>query len=117
VNIDPAVTFANAVVTTSITSGAGRGDRFVVTSGNTVEIRGKHIRINGVEVARISGGGSGQALQITFNSSATADSIQAVMQRIGMQTARRSANGQRVVTFTVNAGGFSRSDTIVANKL
>lgn len=117
VNVDPAVTFANAVVTTSITSGAGRGDRFVVTSGNTVEIRGKHIRINGVEVARISGGGSGQALQITFNSSATADSIQAVMQRIGLQTTRRSANGQRVVTFTVNAGGFSRSDTILANKL
>ncbi len=116
VNVDPAVTFANAVLTTSITSGAGRGDRFVVTSGGTVEIRGKHVRINGVEVARLSGGGSGQALQITFSSSASADSVQAVMQRIGLQTTKRSASTSRVVRFTVNADGFSKSDTIVANK-
>ncbi|MDB5337869.1 MAG: outer rane adhesin like protein, partial [Planctomycetaceae bacterium] len=117
VNVDPAVTFANAVLTTSITSGAGRGDRFVVTSGGTIEIRGKHIRINGIEVARISGGGSGQALQVTFNSSASADSVQAVMQRIGLQTTRKSASTQRVVRFTVNADGFSSSDTMVANKV
>lgn len=117
INIDPNVNFANAAVTASITSGADRRDRFVLTDGGTVDVRGRRIRVNGVEVARISGGRRGQALQVAFNASASAESVEAVVQRIGLKTTRNSASGPRVVQITVNADGHSNSASIVANKI
>lgn len=116
INVDPSVSFANAAVTARITSGGSSQDRFVLTDGGSVEIRGRKVRVNGTEVARISGGRGGQALEIAFNSSATTDSVQAVIQRIGLKTSRRSGNDPRVVQITVNADGFSSSALIVANK-
>ncbi|MDB5335101.1 MAG: outer rane adhesin like protein [Planctomycetaceae bacterium] len=117
INVAPTVNFANAAVTARITSGASSQDRFVLTDGGSVDIRGRKIRVNGTEVARISGGRGGQALEIAFNSSATTDSVQAVIQRIGLRTTRRSGSDPRVVQITVNADGFSSSASIVANKV
>lgn len=115
-NIDPSVSFANAAVTANIVSGASSQDRFVLTDGGSVDIRGRKIRINGTEVARISGGRRGAALQIAFNSSATGDDVQAVIQRIGLKTSRRASNEPRVVEININADGFISSATVTANK-
>lgn len=116
VNVNPAVTFADATVTAQIVSGAARQDRVLLTEGGTVDIRGRKVRVNGIEVARISRGGRGQPLEVIFNSNATVDSVQAVVQRIGVKTTRRAAGGSRVVEITVNADGFSSSASIVADK-
>ena len=117
VTVDSTVSFANTAVTASIVTGANRQDRFVLSDGGSVHIRGRKVRVNGTEVARLSGGRGGQALQVDFNSSATADEVQAVIRRIGLKTTRRSGNDSRTVEITVNADGFSSSASIVANKV
>lgn len=117
VNVDPTLNFANAAVTARITSGASSQDRFVLTDGGSTDIRGRKIRINGTEVARISGGRGGHALEIAFNSNATAETVQAVIDRIGLRTTRRSGNNPRTVQITVNADGFRSSAEIVASKV
>lgn len=117
INVAPTVYFANAAVAARIISGASSHDRFVLTDGSSVDVRGRKIRVNGTEVARISGGRGGQAFEITFNSGATANSVQAVLQRIGLKTTRRSGSDPRVVQITVNADGFTSLASITANKV
>ena len=117
INIDPTVSFANTAVEARITSGASRQDRFVLTDGGSVAVQGRKIRVNGTEVARISGGRGGHALIVTFNSSADSTTVEAVIQRIGLKTTRRAAGGQRVVQMTVVADGFTSSASIAADKV
>lgn len=115
INVDPTTNFANATISASIIAGADNHDRFVVTDGGQIDVRGKKIRFNGSEVARISGGRHGSPLQISFNSSATLDSVNAVLQRIGLKTTKKASAGTRTVQFQVSADGFTSSSTIDAN--
>ena len=118
--IDPAADFSGATIIARITDGGdSRKDKLFVIKNRSsaVQVRGKRILINGSEVASISGGRRGQQLQISFNSSATADSVNAVMQRIGARTTRNSVSTTRTVEIQVSADGTVASDTIAATKV
>lgn len=115
-NVDPTVNFANASITATIITGGDKHDKFIVTEGSGgIDVRGKKVLFNGTEVARTSGGKHGDPLQVTFNGSATQDSVNAVLQHIGLRTTKHAAGGTRTVQFQVNAGGSSSTATIDAN--
>ncbi len=114
-NVDPSVNFANASISAGIISGADKHDRIFITDGGSIDARGRRILFNGTEVARLSGGRRGQDLQISFNGSATLDSVNAVLQRISVKTSKRASTSTRTVQITVNAGGETSSSTIDAN--
>lgn len=119
-NVVDGTSFANATIDASIVSGGdSRKDQLLVIKrgSSSVQVRGKRVLVNGTEVARISGGRRGQALHIAFNSNATVDSVNAVLQRIAARTRPRSSDGVRTVQVQVNADGSSSSATIDAIKV
>lgn len=115
INVDPSVNFAGATINAAITAGADRHDRILVTDGSSIDVRGKKVLFNGTEVARLSGGRRGAALQVNFNSSSTEASVNAVLQRIGLRTTKNAGKGTRTVQITVNSSGTSSDATIDAN--
>lgn len=119
-NVVDGTSFANATIDASIVSGGdSRKDQLLVIKrgSSSVQVRGKRVLVNGTEVARISGGRRGQALHIAFNSNATVDSVNAVLQRIAARTRPRSSDGVRTVQVQVNADGSSSTATIDAIKV
>lgn len=118
-NVVAGARFANAAVRIAVGAGADSHDRIDVSTGSTstgnVEVRGKRVLFNGNEVARLSGGTKGHALQIDFNSSASANSITAVLQRVTVRTTKRASREPRTVQIHVNAGGTTRNGTVEAN--
>jgi len=83
INATDNVDFANAAVRASIIAGADIPDKLVVTDragGAGQTLRGKRVFFNGVEVARLSGGRRGDALQVAFTRVPTLDAVNAVLQ-------------------------------------
>ncbi len=118
-NIDPAASFANAAIRVEFVSGADRPDRMVILEGTSssgaIDVRGKRILFNGSEVARISGGRRGAALQVDFNSNATADSVTAVLQKVAVRTTKQAGRSTRTIEIKVSAGGTTRIATMEAD--
>jgi len=109
--------FANAQATISFQSGVdSHKDRLVVNKhGGSVEVKGKKVFVDGTQVATItSGKKKGSNLVIAFNSSATQDSVEAVLQNVAIQTRPSASGGTRVVQFQVTADGNTATDTISA---
>ncbi|MDB5337226.1 MAG: repeat-containing protein [Planctomycetaceae bacterium] len=115
----PGTSFANATIdATIIDGGDSRKDQLLVVkhSGN-VQVRGKKILVDGTQVATLSGGRRGQTLHIAFNSSATVDSVNAVLQRVAAKTRPTSVDTVRTIQLQVNADGATSSATIAATKV
>ncbi len=118
-NVVAGTSFANASIDASIISGGdSRKDQLlVIKRGGAVNVRGKRVFVNGSEVARISGGRRGQALHVQFNSGATEDSVNAVLQRIAARTRRNSPADVRTIQVSVTASDTTATDTILATKV
>lgn len=119
-NVDPSVHFANASITASFgQTGDSRHDKLLVTKdrNSNIQVRGKKIVVDGNQVATISGGKRGDALNISFSSNATQDIVTAVLQRIGARTTRNSSSDARTVTVTLSAGNADASDSISVSKV
>lgn len=118
VNVAAGTDFANAQVTASFVSGVdSKKDRLVVIKKNgDVRVKGKKIFVNNTQVATItSGNKKGSALSISFNSSATEASVEAVLQSIAIQTRPSASTSVRVIQFQVSADGTTATDTIDAS--
>lgn len=119
INVDPSVNFANASIQVSIVAGADRRDRVFITDGaggsGTIDARGRRIFFNGNLVARTTGGRRGVDLQISFNSSATLDTVNAVLQRISVKTSKHASRATRTIQMTVSASGGTSTAMIDAN--
>ena len=118
-NVVVGTSFANATIDASIVSGGdSRKDQLLVIKrgSSSVQVRGKRVLVNGTEVATVSGGRRGQTLHIAFNSNATVDSVNAVLQRVAARTRPRSSEGVRTVQLQVNADGSTSTATIDAIK-
>lgn len=117
--IDPSVSFANATVQAGITRGADtRHDKLIVTRNQSspLQVRGNKILMSGKQIATISGGKQGHKLMISFGGSATADTVNAVLARIGAQTSKRASTDVRSIKVSVQAANVSVNDTISASK-
>lgn len=118
VNVAAGTNFANAQVDASFVSGLdSKKDRLVVIKKNgDVRVKGKQIFFNNTQVATItSGNKKGSALSISFNSSATEASVEAVLQSIAIQTRPSASTSVRVIQFQVTADGTTGTDTIEAS--
>ncbi|MDB5340043.1 MAG: repeat-containing protein [Planctomycetaceae bacterium] len=117
-NVASGTNFANAQLNVSFVSGVdSKKDRLVVIKhGGAVEVKGKKVLVDGTQVATItSSNRKGSALHVNFNSSATEASVNAVLQRIAIQTRPSTNSGIRVVQFQVVADGTTATDTIQAS--
>ncbi|MDB5384678.1 MAG: repeat-containing protein [Planctomycetaceae bacterium] len=113
--------FANAQITASFVSGVdSKSDRLVVVKNGSsnhgsVQVHGKKILVDGTQVATVtSGNKKGASLQINFTSNATEANVDAVLQRIAIQTRPSATSGVRKVQIQVSAAGTTASDTIDA---
>lgn len=117
VNVTDNVDFRNTDLRASIIAGADSHDKLVVTDrdGGPIDVRGKRVFFNGVEVARLSGGKHGDALRVAFNSSASLDAVNAVLRHVGIRTTKRASTATRTIEMRVNADGVVSTATIDAS--
>lgn len=114
-NVAAGTNFANAQLTASFQSSADqKKDRLVVIKHGAVDVKGRKVFVNGHQVATIvSKAKKGGSLQINFNSNVTQASIEAVLQRIAMQTNPGASDGARTVQLQLSADGLTATDSIV----
>lgn len=117
INVTPDIDFSNTDLRARITAGADSHDKLMITDNDgAINVRGKRIFFNGSEVARFSGGRRGDDLHVEFNSSATVEAVNAVLQHIALRTTKRASGGTRTVEMRVNADGVVSTATIDAVK-
>lgn len=103
--VDPdSPNFGGGHLDIAITSGAGSKDviGYKKAGANKGRVNAKHgqVRIGRVVIGTISGGRNGTAAHIEFNSNATQQRVEAIMQNAGFR-GRRSEAGPRVISYQV----------------
>jgi lysophospholipase L1-like esterase len=79
--------------------------RIVTDSVVTLSGTGTTVRINGISIGTVSGGGNGSDLVISLNTSASVQNVQTLLQHIGYANTSGSPSVlPRQLTFTVNDG-------------
>jgi VCBS repeat-containing protein len=119
-HVDPTVNFANTTIQASFTDGSDtRHDRLLIKKirGSDLKATCMKIKLNGHQIATISGGRHGQPLVISFDGSATQATVTAVLQRIGAKTTKSSSDGARTVKVDVTAGAAHATDSIILSKV
>ena len=101
--------FDGGVLTVSLPVGATADDLLEVkhtgTAAGQVGVAGTTISYGGLAIGTFTGGAAGTSLVVTFNASATATIVQAVVRAVQFrQTAAISANSTRTVRFTLTDG-------------
>ncbi|MDB5386138.1 MAG: repeat-containing protein [Planctomycetaceae bacterium] len=119
INVQAAANFANASLVVNVIAGADKHDKITVLKGSGTsspfDVRGNRVLINGTQVAQITGGSRNQPLQVHLNSGVTAETVEAILQQIGLRTTRKASRGTRTIQMQVDANGSSSSATIDAN--
>jgi len=101
--------FGGGSLHVAITQNAVRSDRLAIRTDSVVSVTGPankaSVKINGTTIGTVSGGNNGDELVITFNSSATTDRIQILLDHIGYLNSSRSPSTlTREVTFKLTDG-------------
>ncbi|MEY9752606.1 Ig-like domain-containing protein [Bradyrhizobium yuanmingense] len=101
--------FGGGSLQVDITQNGVRSDRLGIRTDSVVSVTGPSnkasVKINGTTIGTVSGGNNGDELVITFNSSATTDRVQILLDHIGYSNSSRSPSTlTREVTFRLTDG-------------
>jgi lysophospholipase L1-like esterase len=97
--------FGSGSLRVGFTENGTTADQLRIVTDSVVTLSGTTVRINGTSIGTVSGGANGTDLVISFNTGASAQNVQTLLQHIGY--ANTSANPSllpRQLTFTVNDG-------------
>jgi hypothetical protein len=115
---DNAVTnFNNGVLTVSLPVGASTSDKLSIGANAGLSVSGSTLSLNGTAIGTVSGGTNGQALTVTFNSSANAQAVQTVLQNISLQAGANQTAGPLAlnVSLTDGTNAQAATGTLLAN--
>ena len=101
--------FDGGVLTTTITAAGESTDRLLVRDGNNVSISGSNVEYDfgggPIVIGSFTGGDGADPLVITFNSSSTAASVEAVAQQVAFRSVSENpSTAQRSLSMSVTDG-------------
>uniref|UniRef100_UPI001872DA2F Ig-like domain-containing protein n=1 Tax=Bradyrhizobium yuanmingense TaxID=108015 RepID=UPI001872DA2F len=101
--------FGGGSLHVDITQNGVRSDRLAIRTDSVVSVTGApnkaSVKINGTTIGTVSGGNNGDELVIAFNSSATTDRVQILLDHIGYSNSSRNPSTlTREVTFELTDG-------------
>ena len=97
--------FGSGSLRVAFTQNGTTADQLRVVTDSVVTLSGTSVRINGTSIGTVSGGANGADLVISFNTSASAQNVQTLLQHIGYSnTSTNPSLLMRQLTFTVNDG-------------
>ena len=96
--------FGGGSLRVALTQNGAASDQLRILTDATVALSGTNVLVGGIAIGTVSGGTNGTALLVNLNTSATPQTVQALVQHLGFSTAAGASTASRQITFTLNDG-------------